>query len=264
VLTPSIPLAQRDTVKAIHFASIKVRHRIRFTAGATAQCPWCAIGKTPTDPSVANETIEHRFYDCPLTKTIWEWIGKFVFPPTCDLPYHPYERITGDIQTVKAKHPAAHIWHILHASVCHNIFKITRAQALATTSKLKTITTIKARIITDLADAIRAEWHTATASTQQQLQHRQIVKFASIWCSTTGYPRRVKLMCGGDEYSLSDSSLNIHTPTLLIDLTNLTPRPTRTGDTFLAQLQARNFTRRGLVQPQGQQRPTDGNARPDG
>ena len=133
--------------------------------------------------------------------------------------------------------------------MCHNSFKATRKTD--NKPKTKIIATIKARILTDLADAIRAEWHKVMSFPQDQ-QHAQIVKFAAIWCSDAqGYnASRVKIMCSPGGYSLEDSDANAHTlPSLSIDFNNLTARPLRPGETFLAGLRARNFMRRGLRPP---------------
>ena len=250
ILARTIPLVQLDTVRAIHYRSINVRHRIQHTPGVVDECPWCSMNAAPN----ISETITHRFYDCPLTKTIWTWVDQYVFPPKSELPHHPYERISGDIQTKspifypRQRRPASLIWYILHASVCHNIYKVTRHPKLSTRHKLKIIATIKARIISDLAHAARADWHAAT-SHPREMQHAQIVKFANTWCSDAqGYPAaRVNIRSGGSEFSLENPDSNLHVPTLHLDFNNLTARPPRPGDTFLAGLRARQLARRTLA-----------------
>ena len=60
---------------------------------------------------------------------------------------------------------------------------------------------------------------------------------------------RVRIASGGSDYSLEDPGSNLHRPTLQLNFQALIARPQQRGDSFLAGLMARNFSRRGLAPP---------------
>jgi len=178
--------------------------------GAPTECHWCKQHLLYT----TLETIEHRFYDCPLTSHIWLWVEKTVFPKVASIyfPYLSYSRTSGDVSNSAIKWPAALLkpWSIIHASTCHHLFTLTREKKIKTTTAPKTRAKIKARILTDLEDTIRAEWF-KTANT-----HRAILKFKTSWQDF--YPSQVKIMNGATEYNFSEETENTNAPKIIINI----------------------------------------------
>jgi len=69
------------------------------------------------------------------------------------------------------------LWSIFHVIITHNIFRVTREKSVQNLkTKLDITTRIKSRIITDIEDVIRAEWHIA------RKKHASIKVFHEMWC----------------------------------------------------------------------------------
>ena len=212
-----IPLGHKDTRRHLQYRSIKVGERLRQARvpNVNSKCHWCLLSN-----NIEDETIRHRFADCSLTKTIWYWVERWMWPPDAGLlPRLEYTRITGDstASVIRMSKEQRKLWSIYHVIIVHNIFRVTREKSIAnSSSKSEVVARIKARIMVDLESVIRAEWFLASRS------HNLIKRFQCTWCSQMNH--RITITTSGDgqkpenTYNLENESSNIGLPILHINI----------------------------------------------
>ena len=174
-----LPKKIRARIQRIYLRNLSIGYYHRHSFPHSNHCHFC------TQPNNHQETLHHLFHDCKTAALVWKKVRDMLWPPALHhtFPSDAFTHISGDESHLAVPPTNTTAWRIIHALTVSSIYiqrcKMVFNPILPLPPERVITGHIVSRVISSLADSIRASW----SATKANFSAKGRSKFIKIWQS---------------------------------------------------------------------------------